>query len=136
MNNSAPHVFISYASVDRPRALRFADRLTAAGIPIWIDRRNIAGGSSWNAAIVRAIRGCGALVIFATRAAVHSRNVQRELLLALQYDKPMLPILAEPVEFPDEVQYALAGVQWIEVEPGPIDGWLPRVIDALTRLGI
>jgi hypothetical protein len=39
-----PYVFLSYASVDRERALKIADLLAGRGIGVWIDRQSIAGG--------------------------------------------------------------------------------------------
>ena len=42
-----PYVFLSYASADRERALHLADLLEARGVSVWIDRKSIAGGTSW-----------------------------------------------------------------------------------------
>lgn len=57
-----PYVFLSYASVDRAKALHVADLLEANGISVWIDRKSIAGGTSWSAEIVRGVEGCAVLV--------------------------------------------------------------------------
>src|SRR3712207_2277523 len=123
--NTQPYVFLSYASADRERALQLADALEAAGVSAWVDRRSIAGGSSWNTEIVQGIKQCAVLALAATEAAVQSRNVQRELQLAVEFDRPVLPLLLEPVRFPDEMRYALAGVQWVDVLDRPADDWLP-----------
>ena len=53
-----PYIFLSYASVDRERALRVTDLLEARGISVWIDRKSIAGGTSWTGEIVEGIKGC------------------------------------------------------------------------------
>jgi hypothetical protein len=44
-------IFLSYAAADRDRPLAMADALEAAGVPVWIDRRGIAGGDLWAAEI-------------------------------------------------------------------------------------
>ena len=37
---------------------------------------------------------------------------------------------------PDEVRYALAGRQWLELLERPTDAWLPAVLRALASLGV
>ncbi len=133
---TTPYVFLSYASADRERALQIADCLEAAGVPVWIDRHSIAGGTSWSAAIVDGIKGCTALAVLCTPAAMRSRNVRQEIQLAWEFDRPALPLLLQPVEYPPEVAYALAGRQWIEILDRPTEAWLPTAIQALARVGV
>src|SRR5437763_11957160 len=75
MSEPAPYVFLSYTTPDRARVLRLADRLEGAGIRVWVDRRNIVGGSSWDEAIVEAIRNCAAFAVLCSRAAMGSPNI-------------------------------------------------------------
>jgi TIR domain len=131
---SLPRVLISHASSDGPRAAQLGERLEAAAVPVWLDRRSIAGGASWDVEIVRGIKACAAVAVLVSPEAVGSRNVQQELRLALQYDKPLLPLLLELTEYPEEVEYALAGRQRIELLDHPEAEWLPRVLQALGRL--
>src|SRR3712207_5054685 len=132
----APNIFLSYSSSDRDRALALADALEAAGVPVWIDRTSIAGGTSWGQEIVEGIKGCAALVILCTERAMASRNVRQEIQLAWRYERPYLPLLLEPVAFPEQVQYFLEGCQWVEVGERPEQGWLPQGLRALERLGL
>src|ERR671932_299632 len=125
------NVFLSYASADRERALRIADLLEAQGIPVWIDRHNIDGGASWSAEIVRGIERCAALLVLCSAASMHSPNVQRELNLAVEENRSIVPLLLERVALPAEVRYALAGRQWVEVLDRADEEWLPRAVLAL-----
>src|SRR6266849_8100278 len=109
------YVFLSYASADRERALQIADLLEACGISVWIDRKSIAGGSSWSAEIVEGIKGCAVLAVMISRASVGSRNVQQEIQLAWENDRKVLPLILEKAPLPSSIEYALAGRQWIEV---------------------
>src|SRR5207237_10235919 len=109
---ATPYVFLSYSSTDLARALAIADALEAAGVRVWLDRRGIPAGANWDAAIVRAIRDCTVFLVLCTETALHSANVQQEIRLALEERRPLLPLLAERITFPDEVRYALAGPQW------------------------
>src|SRR5688500_17829592 len=128
----SPHVFLSYASADRARALRIADLLEGRGIPVWIDRHSIEGGTAWSAEIVRGVKGCTALVVLSSAASMASPNVQRELSLAVEENRPILPLLLERVPLPDEVRYALVGRQWVEVLDLAEDIWWPRAARALA----
>jgi predicted ATPase len=135
-NSARSYVFLSYASGDRERALYVADVLEARGIPVWIDRKSIAGGSSWSAEIVEGLKGSAALVILCSAASMRSRNVQQEIQLAWEHDRKILPLLLEPVTLPSSIEYALAGRQWIEVLDRPDDLWLPLTLRALAGLGV
>jgi len=127
-------VFISYGSADRPRALPFADRLQAVGFPIWIDRRNIRGGISWDAEVVRGIRASVVVTVLCSPTALSSPHVQQELRLALAFRKPILPLWLEPTAYPDEVQYVLTGRQYLELFDRPEDEWFPQVLSAIEQL--
>ena len=52
-------LFISYASEDRPAALRLATDLQAAGLPVWLDRQQLDWGTDYTARIRTAIDQCG-----------------------------------------------------------------------------
>ena len=65
-----------------------------------------------------------------------SSNVQRELQLAMEDGRPLLPLLMEPVQQPPEVRYILAGRQSIALLDRPEAEWLPQVLQALGRLGL
>lgn len=131
-----PYVFLSYASLDAARAARIAERLEGAGIRVWFDRAAIAGGATWSGEIVRAIQGCAALLVLCSPASMASANVQRELQLAMEDGRPLLPLLLEPARQPPEVRYILAGRQSIALLDRPEVEWLPQVLQALGRLGI
>src|SRR5207237_1417980 len=113
-----------------------ADALEAAGVRVWLDRRGIPAGVSWDATIVRAIRDCRVFLVLCTERAMRSSNVQQEIRLALEERRPLLPLLAERITFPDEVRYALAGLQWVELLDRPLDEWLTQLLEALARLGL
>ncbi len=55
-------VFISYASEDRPAALRLASELQGAGLPVWLDRQQLDWGSDYTARIRLAIQQCSLFV--------------------------------------------------------------------------
>jgi len=135
-NLNTPYVFLSYASADRDQALFIAAALESAGIPVWIDRTGISGGLSWAEEIAGAVRGCALLAVLCSAASMDSRNVRKELQLAWDADRPILPVLLEHVKFPAAIAYFLNGRQWIEHVNRPGSDWLPGLVAALHRVGV
>lgn len=129
-------LFISYASVDRARALEIVDGVRAQGLDVWIDQVGIAGGTSYGTEIANALRDADAVLLIASDTSLASKNVRQEIMLAWRYDKPIIPLILHPLLFPDEVAYWLEGAQWIEVFDRPADEWRPKLWQALARHGI
>jgi TolB-like protein/tetratricopeptide (TPR) repeat protein len=122
-------IFISYSSLDRAKAEQLIELLTSAGLSVWIDRAGIEAAESWSEAIVEAIDSCKALVVLLSSNSIVSHNVVKELSLASEKRKKILPIDLEPIEIPKSMQYPLAGVQRTSMQN--IDG----IIRALGKLG-
>jgi adenylate cyclase len=104
-------IFISYSSKDRQQALQLVELLTSAGLSVWIDKQGIDLAASWSKEIVQAIDGCKAFVVLLSERAVASHNVIKEVSLASQRRKKILPLDLEPVKLTEELEYHLAGIQ-------------------------
>jgi predicted ATPase len=133
--SQSPFVFISYASVNRSRVIEIVDCLESAGISVWFDRSDIPGGTSYGPEIVSGIKNAAAVVLMCSEASLASRNVRQEIQLAWRHERPILPLLLEPLIFPDDVSYWLEGAQWIEVLDSGPDVWLDQVRYALALMG-
>jgi len=132
----ASEVFISYASQDRARILDLVERLRAAGVSVWIDQMGIEGATMWSQEIVAAIRGCKVLILAISNHAAGSENVVKEVALASEGRKRILPVYLEQAEIPESMAYQLAGIQRIEFFKGQEDAALQPVIRALAKLGV
>jgi len=132
--NPSPHVFISYASVDRVGVLPVVGALKQAGVPVWFDRADIPGSATYGAAIAAGIRDCRALVLLCSAASLASPNVKQEIMLAWKYQRPYVPLLLEETTFPPDLEYWLEGWQWVEVLDHPEATWLPNVLRALAEI--
>jgi hypothetical protein len=126
------YAFISYASADRQRVEEIVACLSDAGINVWMDRHDIRAGANWAAEIVQSIRGASVLLIACSPAAFDSRNVKQEIQVAGKYQRAYIPLILEPAEFPDEIEYQLEGWQWVDVQERPPSQWLPNLLDALA----
>lgn len=125
-----PDIFISYSSRDREQATVLAEMLTSAGLSCWIDQHGIGAATSWSKEIVDAIDECTALLVLLSPSSVASVNVVKEISLAAERHKKILPLDLEPVTLPNEIAYHLAGIQ-----RAPMTN-IDAIIRALGKLGL
>jgi adenylate cyclase len=125
-----PDIFISYSSKDREQAQLLTELLASAGLSVWIDQAGIGAATSWSGEISKAITDCTALIVLLSPSSVDSKNVTREVALAFERNKKILPIDLEPVMLPDDFAYHLAGIQ-----RSPMTN-IDAVIRALAKLGL
>ena len=129
-------VFISYSRKDQEAVLAFVGQLQAAGFSVWIDQRDIDGALLWGEEIVAAIEKCMVLVLFLSNSSVGSENVVREIALAFEQKKPILPLLLEPVPIPRKMKYQLAGINYLEVFKFARGAAIDAVVRTLENLGV
>ena len=129
-------VFISYGSADRERIQDLVSRLRQAGVTVWIDEAGIEGAAMWSEEIVSAINDCKVLILSISSNSTKSKNVVRELALASEEEKTILPVFLEPTEIPESMKYQLAGIQRVEYFAGNEEEAIGSVLRALSRLGI
>ncbi len=81
-----PSIFISYASADRDAARALTETLAAAGLEVWLDEEELAGGEAWDAKIRQQIRTCTYFMplISATTEARREGYFRREWRLAVE----------------------------------------------------
>jgi len=123
-------IFISYSSKDRAKADQLTELLTSAGLSVWIDQSDLDVSTSWSKEIVQAIDACGAFVVLLSPSSIISKNVVREVALAFEKNKKILPLDLEPVALSEDLQYHLAGIQ--RAPMANIDS----IIRALRKLGL
>lgn len=129
-------VCISYSSRDRDRILALAEELRREGVSVWIDQGGIDAASMWSTEIVKAIDGCKVLLLALSAAAAESSNVVKEVSLALDRKKHILPVNLEPVEVPVALRYPLAGIQHVDLFGARATENFATVVRALARLGV
>ena len=135
-NNMSAEVFISYASQDRQRIIDLVNRLDAAGVSVWIDQMSIEGATMWSQEIVAAIRNCKVLILAISENSADSENVVKEVALASEGRKRILPVYLASAEIPESMAYQLAGIQRVEFFEGDEEAGQQSVIRALAKLGV
>lgn len=91
--------------------MELAERLRTRGIEVWIDQNDIGAAASWSKEIVRAIDDCKAFVVLISSNSLASKNVAREVGVASEAGKPMLPVALEDIKLSDDLRYHLSGIQ-------------------------
>jgi adenylate cyclase len=123
-------IFISYSSKDREKAEQLTELLASAGLSVWIDKQGIGAATSWSEEIVKALDECKVFVIMLSPTSIESKNVVRELALAFEKNKKILPLDLEPVTLPVSMQYHLAGLQRTPMTN------IDSIIRALGKIGL
>ena len=109
------HLFISYSRRDKDYAQQLTDHLKDSGFTVWIDSQ-IEYGDTWFTEIDEAIKASSAFLLVMTPESYKSEWVQKEILLAKRYKKPIFPLLCEGEEFAIVIDLQFADVK---------DGQLP-----------
>lgn len=129
-------VFISYASKDRERVKGFVSLLHSAGVSVWMDTSGIDGGGIWAKEIVRAIKGCKAGIVMVSPSSMVSQNVFKEVHLLSTNGKKILPLYLEKSKVPDDLEYELAGIQFLNLFQGTPTNVFRAVLQALGSMGV
>ena len=132
----AADVFVSYSREDKDKVLELTTRLSAAGVPLWMDVGGIDGATMWGEEIVHALESAKVLLLMVTESSVRSHNVAKEVVLASERKGHILPVHLEPTQIPPSLRYPLAGIQHIEYFQGDPEDNLRVIIRSLERIGV
>lgn len=87
-------VFISYSRRNRTFTERLARDLSDAGLDVWVDFRQIHAGEMWEEEIYRGLERASIVILCLSPDAVTSDWVQREIGIAREQEKFILPVMA------------------------------------------
>ncbi|MBT6104755.1 MAG: toll/interleukin-1 receptor domain-containing protein, partial [Verrucomicrobia bacterium] len=129
-------VFVSYSSQDYERVIPVVDRLREAGVALWVDEGSIDAATLWSESIVEAIAECHVLIMMVSSHSTDSHNVVKEVMIASEGKKTILPIYLEPAEIPAKLKYQLTGIQHLEWFDGGNDEVFETLKDSLAKRGV
>jgi hypothetical protein len=110
-------VFVSHAALNGEAAMRLVSGVEAAGrARCWIAPRDVRPGYDYRAEIMESIKTATHCVVLVTEAANASPHVLREVSLADQYSKRIIPIRIDDVVLRPELEYLLSGLHWVRWE--------------------
>ncbi|MFI5200897.1 MAG: TIR domain-containing protein [Candidatus Kapaibacterium sp.] len=106
-----PELFISYSRADSKQALTLVAELRSEGYEVWIDQAGIDAATIWSKEIAQAMQGCSAVILLLSPSSVASKNVAKELSVAVELNKQIIPVEVESATLTGEFLYHLSGLQ-------------------------
>jgi tetratricopeptide (TPR) repeat protein len=124
-----PHdVFISYSSIDKAAAFAACATFEAAQIRCWIAPRDVAAGAEWAEQIIEAIEAAKIMVLIFSSNSNESRQVKREIELAVSRGLTIMPIRLEKIAPTKSMAYYMAGVHWLDALTPPLDAHFKQMV--------
>lgn len=131
MNGQRTHdVFISYKAEEFAEASWVKSVLEENGLTCWLAPASIPGGSSYADEIEDAITNCGVFALVLSQKAQESKWVKKELDMALNCEKVILPFMIENCRLQKAFNYYLTDVQRYNAyasKAGAMDDMIERI---------
>ena len=127
-------VFLSHAAEDKPAAQKVCDTLERRQIHCWIAPRDIAVGEEWDEAIVKGIKQCRILLLIFSSRANQSPHVRRELALACDQRKKIIPFRVEDVLPTGSVEFYIQSHQWMDAFTPPLEQHVGRLSERVIEV--
>jgi TIR domain len=126
--------FVSYSSHDKSAADAVCHALEADGIRCWIAPRDILPGKDWSESILDGIANARVLVLVLSQYSSTSKQVQSEVLTAVQEDRIVVPFRIENINPRGALKLQLTGTHWLDAFPPPLDPHLKKLCKTLRML--
>lgn len=130
----AHDVFISHSSKDKQIADAMCNKLESSGIRCWIAPRDILPGRKWSEAIVQAIGESGLMLLIFSTSANTSDHIEREVEIAANKRKLILPFRVEDVEPSGALEYYLRTPHWLDALTPPMEKHLNQLVESVRQL--
>jgi len=128
-------VFMSYSRRDSRFVSRLVDFLRENGHDVWLDSSDIRGSEEWRQSVVKAIRSADVVVLVISPRSMESADVQREVTLAAEEERRIVPVAFERAELTGGIQYELAGVHHISFVEMSFQDAATRLLEAIEPVG-
>ena len=110
--------FISYRRADQAIARQLVEALESRGASVWWDAK-IEAGADWRDAIVDNLVDADTLIILFSEECNESKQLRKELALADDMNKDVIPVLIEDTKPKGHFLYELAARNWVQIHPSP-----------------
>lgn len=112
MKNEDFAIFVSYAHEDKKLVESVCQKLSSAGLSIWIDKE-IHHGESISSRIVKAIERARFVLFFSSKYSNKSDYCIGEVLVAVQKKKCIIPIKIDPTDYCDDLLVHLIRLHYV-----------------------
>lgn len=107
-------VFISYSHADASLREAVVQKLETAGIQCWYAPRNIQPGEEWADAIINGLKNSKVMILIFTSSSNASVQVLREVGLAVDFKKAIIPFKCDETMPSGSMQYYLSTLHWMD----------------------
>ncbi len=133
-------VFVSYSHQDQEFVSRLALDLEKRGAQVWIDREDIHAGAKWQhewqESIGQGVRACKAFLLVVSPESLKSEWANREFRLAVDSNRPIIPLLYRKARIPRELAAPLESYQYLDFRQGSYGENLADLVASLAALGV
>ncbi len=130
----AHDVFICYSFEDKTIADAACVKLESAGIRCWIAPRDPVPGIPYGRQIIAAINETQVALLIFSGHANKSKHIRRELEIASEADKVIVPFRIENIVPSGDLQYYITGVHWLDAMSPPIEARFNELTALLRKL--
>jgi hypothetical protein len=129
-----PPIFLSHSSKDLQQAREIRALLERHGYSVWMAPDSIRSTGTWVDEIVSAVQTCPVMVVVISENSMSSQHVAREVSMALDEDKNIIPLRVTPAELSGALNYLLHLSQWVIAYPGPLEGYAQDLVRRLDEM--
>ncbi len=126
-------VFISYSRMDSQKADEITNALKGMNLKFWIDRIGDYSGRNYKSVIVDIIRQSHIVLFLSSENSNKSENVIKEISVAVELKKMILPIKLDKHPYADSIAYDLTGIDFVNYESEK-DQLERKIISQLTLI--
>ncbi len=130
----AHDVFVCYSSEDKTIANAACAKLESAGIRCWIAPRDPIAGIPYGRQLVDAITAARIVLLIFSGHANRSEHVLRELEVASDSGKIIVPFRIENVVPSGDLRYYITRVHWLDAMSPPMEARLGELVALMQRL--
>ncbi len=122
MEQNNHDVFISFSFKDQTVAEYVANRLlNSYKISYWMCTRDLIGGENFKGSIVEAISNAKIVLLVQSKYSIASKEVPKEVSIALDRNKPIVPFVLDDAELEGDLEYDLIGIHRIDARKPTLD---------------
>lgn len=128
MEQTKIKVFISYSRQDSAIVTDVVSKLDPSKFSVWIDTDGVESGDAFKTKIVKAIENSQIVVFFSSASSNASYWVTKEISIAIDEHKKIIPIKLDGAKYNSEIKFDLVNLDFIDMSN------LSFVNDGINRL--
>lgn len=122
MNLNKHEIFISFSFKDQVITEYIRNALmNKYHLTCWMCTRELVGGEHFKKSIVDAIKNASLILMIQSENSLSSREVPKEVALALDNKKPIIPFVLDDAELYGDLEYDLIGIQRVDARKPTLD---------------